>query len=187
MPRTAKLKVYRTPIGFHDAYVAAPSMKAALEAWGTDKNLFARGVAEQVTDPALTRAALARPGEVVRVPRGSASEHVKALGAMPRRTKAAKAAKAVEQPASAKRAVAPRREKPPKPSRDQLRFAEAALAGAKTRARERHAELAAQERALAAERKRVERQLAAETARFERRLEQARAQYDKALAAWREG
>jgi hypothetical protein len=182
MPR--KLKVYRTAIGFHDAYVAAPSMKAALEAWGTDKNLFARGVAEQVTDPALTRAALARPGEVVRVPRGSASEHVKALGAMPRRTKAAKA---VEQPASAKRAVAPRREKPPKPSRDQLRFAEAALAGAKTRARERLAELAAQERALAAERKRVERQLAAETARFEKRLEQARAQYDKALAAWREG
>jgi hypothetical protein len=30
MPR--KLKVFRTPIGFHDAYVAAPSRKAALEA-----------------------------------------------------------------------------------------------------------------------------------------------------------
>ena len=78
MPRA--LKVYRTAIGFHDAYVAAPSMKAALAAWGTDKNLFARGVAEQVTDPALTAAALARPGEVVRVPRGSPAEHVRALG-----------------------------------------------------------------------------------------------------------
>jgi hypothetical protein len=33
MPRAAKLKVFRTPIGFHDAYVAAPSQKAALEAW----------------------------------------------------------------------------------------------------------------------------------------------------------
>ena len=31
-----KLKVYRTPIGFHDAYVAAPSQKAALDAWGSD-------------------------------------------------------------------------------------------------------------------------------------------------------
>ena len=30
MPR--KLKVFRTPTGFHDAYVAAPSRKAALEA-----------------------------------------------------------------------------------------------------------------------------------------------------------
>jgi hypothetical protein len=29
----AKLKVFRTPIGFHDAYVAAPSKKAALAAW----------------------------------------------------------------------------------------------------------------------------------------------------------
>ena len=28
----ATLKVYRTPIGFHDAYVAAPSKKAALRA-----------------------------------------------------------------------------------------------------------------------------------------------------------
>ena len=27
--RATKLKVYRTPIGFHDAYVAAPSQKAA--------------------------------------------------------------------------------------------------------------------------------------------------------------
>jgi hypothetical protein len=178
MPR--KLKVYRTAIGFHDAYVAAPSMKAALEAWGTDKNLFARGVAEQVTDPALTRAALARPGEVVRVPRGSAAEHVKALGARPKR------AKPTDKDAPSK--PAPRQpEKPPKPSRDQLRFAEAALTAAKARAKERLGELAARERELAAERKRTERQLATETARFEKRLEQAHKQYDKAMAAWRRG
>ena len=43
--RKRRLKVFRTAIGFHDAYVAAPSRKAALEAWGTDKDLFARGVA----------------------------------------------------------------------------------------------------------------------------------------------
>ena len=57
MPR--KLKVFRTPIGFHDAYVATPTKKAALEAWGTDANLFARGTAEEVTDPKLTAAPLA--------------------------------------------------------------------------------------------------------------------------------
>ena len=54
MPRAAKLKVFRTPIGFHDAYVAAPSQKAAMEAWGSGTDLFARGEAELVTDPALT-------------------------------------------------------------------------------------------------------------------------------------
>jgi hypothetical protein len=31
MPR--KQKVFRTSTGFHDAYVAAPSRKKALEAW----------------------------------------------------------------------------------------------------------------------------------------------------------
>ena len=73
MPR--KLKVFRTPTGFHDAYVAAPSRKAALEAWGADADLFARGVAEQVTDPKLTAAPLERPGEVIKLSRiGAARE-----------------------------------------------------------------------------------------------------------------
>ena len=63
--RKSPLKVYRTTTGFHDAYVAAPSQKAALEAWGTDKNLFARGVAEQVTDPKLTAEPLAAPGTLM--------------------------------------------------------------------------------------------------------------------------
>ena len=61
MPR--KLKVFRTSTGFHDAYVAAPSRKAALAAWGADADLFARGVAEQVTDPKLMAQPLERPGE----------------------------------------------------------------------------------------------------------------------------
>lgn len=77
--RKQKLKVFRTPIGFHDAYVAAPSQKAALEAWGSDSDLFARVSAEQVTDPALTKAPLEAPGEVVTVPRGTKKEHLAAL------------------------------------------------------------------------------------------------------------
>ena len=79
-PRKSKLKVFRIPIGFHDAYVAAPSQKAALEAWGSDSNLFAAGAAELVTDAALTRVPLERPGEVIKVLRGSRAEQVAALG-----------------------------------------------------------------------------------------------------------
>ena len=75
-----KLKVFRTPAGFHDAYVAAPSRKAALADWGADADLFARGVAEEVTDPALLEEPLARPGEVVRRSRGSAAEQLAAQG-----------------------------------------------------------------------------------------------------------
>jgi hypothetical protein len=68
--RKQKLKVFRTPIGFHDAYIAAPSRKAALEAWGSTTDLFSAGIAEQVTDPKLTKEMLKRPGEVIRRPRG---------------------------------------------------------------------------------------------------------------------
>lgn len=79
MARKQKLKVYRTPIGFHDAYVAAPSQKAALDAWGADVDLFARGVAETVSDEALTREPLEQPGVVVRKLRGTADEQMAAL------------------------------------------------------------------------------------------------------------
>ncbi|MBA2467282.1 MAG: hypothetical protein H0V46_06735, partial [Sphingomonas sp.] len=80
MAKAKTLKVFRTPIGFHDAFVAAASQKAALEAWGSESNLFAQGAAELVTDPALTEEPLARPGEVVRRLRGSAGEQIAALG-----------------------------------------------------------------------------------------------------------
>ncbi|MCP6280780.1 hypothetical protein NL459_29585, partial [Klebsiella pneumoniae] len=69
----AKLKVFRTAIGFHDAYVAVPTKKAALAAWGATKNLFQRGDAEEVTNPKLTAVPLARPGEVIKVIRGTAA------------------------------------------------------------------------------------------------------------------
>ncbi len=81
MART--LKVFRTAAGFHDAYVAAPSQKAALEAWGADRNLFGTGMAEVVTDPRLTKAPLAKPGEVIKVKRGTERDH---LAALPKRS-----------------------------------------------------------------------------------------------------
>ena len=74
----AKLKVYCTSIGFHDAYVAAPSQKAALEAWGSSADLFARKQAQAVDDPALMAEPMARPGEVIKRLRGSTEEHLAA-------------------------------------------------------------------------------------------------------------
>lgn len=64
MPR--KLKTYTTTIGFYDLAVAAPSMKAALEAWGAKQNLFHQGLAEESNDPAIVMATLEKPGTVLR-------------------------------------------------------------------------------------------------------------------------
>ena len=49
MPR--KLKIYQTSLGFFDLAIAAPSMKAALEAWGADSNLFHQRAAKESEDP----------------------------------------------------------------------------------------------------------------------------------------
>ncbi|HLV08517.1 MAG TPA: hypothetical protein VKY80_12655 [Croceibacterium sp.] len=176
MPR--KLKVFRTAIGFHDAYVAAPSQKAALEAWGADANLFARGVAEQVTDPELMEEPLARPGEVIRRSRGDLATHLKALG--PRKKRPSKApAKA----AASKKAAKP---KPP-PKRDKVDAAEAAL-------RETRERQAKEIRALEAERAAVERRIEAARAkhgkqleRLERARNKAKEAYRQALAQWSDG
>jgi hypothetical protein len=177
------LKVYRTAIGFHDAYVAAPSMKAALRAWGTDKDLFARKAAELIEDPRLTAEPLAHPGEVIRKLRGSASEHVQALGkiARPKPTKKMRAEPAAKPSPRAKR------KRPPKPSDEALKLARDAAAASERRARERLAELAEREKALAAERTRVERELAAEARRHAERLAEAEDEYAAAMRAWREG
>ncbi|MBZ9719174.1 cell envelope biogenesis protein TolA [Mesorhizobium sp. AD1-1] len=66
-----KLKVYQTSIGFFDLAVAAPSMKAAAEAWGSDPDIFKRGFAKQTEDPKVMEAAKAMPGVVLRRPVGS--------------------------------------------------------------------------------------------------------------------
>ena len=73
-----KLKVFRTTIGFHDAYVATPSRAAALRAWGASTDLFAMGAAGAVTDPSLTAAPLAKPGTIIKLSRGSAADHLAA-------------------------------------------------------------------------------------------------------------
>lgn len=170
MSRAQKLKVYRTPIGFHDAYVAAPSQTAALEAWGSDANLFARGVAEQVTDPELTAEPLAHPGKVVRRLRGTAEQQIAALPAD-------------EQP----KAKPPKRVAKPsaRPNRAALDAAEQALVELEEQQSEERERLARREAELARERRNVEARQRKDLDRAMKARERAQEAYGKALAKWR--
>ncbi len=66
-----KLKVFQTSLGFYDQAIAAPSMKAALEAWGAKSNLFHQGIAKESDDPDVIAAAMSNPGVILRRPVGS--------------------------------------------------------------------------------------------------------------------
>lgn len=189
MARSPKLKVFRTPTGFHDAYVAAPSRKAALAAWGAERDLFARGVAEEVTDPALMAEPLASPGAVVKRSRGSAAEQ---LAALPERVARARPTAVVEEDAPVRKPA--RRERaspptppppPPRPDRDALDEAEAALAAAEKRAAAVARDFNAREAALARERRAAEREVRDEATRLERERDRERRAYDRAVADWR--
>ncbi|MCD2314618.1 hypothetical protein LQ954_00480 [Sphingomonas sp. IC-11] len=169
-----KLKVYRTPAGFHDAYVAAPSQKAALAAWGSDANLFARGMAEVVTDPDLTREPLAHPGEVIRVARTMADAPD---------PPAPKPAPRGARPDAAARKPPPKPKA--KPSRAALDKAEAAIEAAEARYAEERAQLKLEEEALAARRRALDKAQAAERTKLDRARIQARDAYDAALDDWR--
>jgi hypothetical protein len=65
------LKTFTTSAGFFDLAVAAPSMKAALEAWGSKRNLFHDGFATVSEDPAIVATTMAQPGLVLRRPVGT--------------------------------------------------------------------------------------------------------------------
>jgi hypothetical protein len=212
MARKQKLKVYRTPIGFHDAYVAAPSQKAALKAWGADVDLFARGVAEAVDDQKLSEAPLREPGVVVRVARGSSEEHMAALPkAMPARHTALsnpddegpslrKRTKSVskhptrpaveresEAPEPRKQEPAPKR-KPrakPRPSRARLDQAERALERSQAEHGEAIAQIREQEKALQTKRRDLASRHDEEVAKLEAKIARARESYGAALKAWR--
>jgi hypothetical protein len=165
MPR--KLKVFCMPIGFEDAYVAAPSRKAALEAWGAVHDQFARGVAKEVSDPALMKEPLARPGEVIRKSRGDLARQLKSL---PRAKKGA----------IAKQASPARKSRPkPQPKRDRLDSAEQAVEAARRR---QQAEVDKLERQLDILRAKHTRELQQLT----RKRDAERKRYSEALKAWSE-
>lgn len=169
-----KLKVFRTAIGFHDAYVAAPSQKAALAAWGSAGNLFGTGMAELVSDPRLTKAPLAKPGEVVKVKRGTEREHLAALPQTAR--KAAPKPKPSDEPAAP---AAPR------PKRAALDRAEKAIAAAE-KARDAEIDgIDAQIRALQAKRRATADRHRARLDRLEEKRALEADRYETAIEDWR--
>ena len=180
----ARLKVYVVPAGFHDAYVAAPSRKAALAAWGSEHDLFARGVAQVVTDPALTAEPLASPGTVVKRSRGTTAEQIAALPDPP-----PSPARKPAVPAKARKTVVeaptPRAANKPEPSRDALDRRERALA--ESEARHRDEQAAFDERQAALDRARAEAAQAweRERSRLAQAIEAARERYDRDMARWR--
>lgn len=181
-PRAARLKVFRTAVGFHDAYVAAPSRKAALAAWGTDKDLFARGAAEEVVDPALTAEPLAEPGTVVRRLRSAPAEL-----ASPRLPKARPVRAASRPPTEGARpaALPAPRPQPPRPDNRELEEARRALAATQRRHDGELGELGARERELAAARRTVEERQGKELRLMTRKLAQAEKDYAARLDRWR--
>jgi hypothetical protein len=149
--------------------VAAPSQKAALQAWGSDSDLFAQKIAEQVTDPDLMKEALAHPGEIIRKLRGTAAEQVAALG-----SEAAK--KAAKRPAKPK----PKS----KPSRAALAQAEHEVQELKSRQADEVEVIKREMTALAQKLKDAESAYVVELKAAETQLQDQAAQYEKALRVW---
>lgn len=185
----AKLKVFVVPTGFHDAYVAAPSRKAALAAWGSTHDLFARGVATEVTDPVLMAEPLAHPGDVIKRSRGTAAEQIAALPPdakrkAPRDAHAEAGAGRATVRAKAKVGLAKLR---PRPSRRALDVAEALLAEAKSKHRAEDAALANRQSALERERRALNEAHGRKQQDLEDALRTERNSYEAALERWRDG
>jgi len=179
-PKSRKLKVFRTPIGFHDAYVAAPSQKAAIEAWGSGKDVFQRGEAELVTDPKLTAEPLANPGKIIKRLRGTAEEQ---LAALPRDKP--KAPKRAEKPSAPSEKPRTRPARKPVPSRQPLTEAEEAIDAAEADYDAKLERLRDQEARLKAERAEIEKARARALKQLEAARDKAKAAYDRAIERWR--
>src|ERR1700709_2132475 len=72
-----RLKVFVTSDGLTDYVVAVRSRAKALAAWGVRQDVFKEGQARETSDPALVKAALAQPGEVLRRSAGAAGKLAK--------------------------------------------------------------------------------------------------------------
>src|SRR5438445_8584430 len=75
-----KLKTYQTSVGFFDLAIAAPSMKAALEAWGAGSNLFHQGVAKATDDPDVVAATMSKLGVILNRTAGSSGRFAEHAG-----------------------------------------------------------------------------------------------------------
>jgi hypothetical protein len=169
----AKLKVFSAPQGFYETIVAAPSQKAALEAWGTRQNLFAEGMAKVETDAAAVKAALAHPGQVLQRPAGGRDAFKPAAQAA--------APKVPPKPKAAPKAKAPPKPKPkPKPDRSALTEAERALEAARAAGRSELADLQREREELESREREAIRRLDRETKALEKAREKAERAYVRA-------
>jgi hypothetical protein len=167
-----RLKVYMTQIGFHNWLVAAHSQKAALEAWDVNRNLFAMGAAQIVTDKAAVEFAMKTPGEPVTLD----ADHDLAKATRVLRLDDHRKHKKPQRPAlKAKRKPAPRKKKA---DRTKLDRAERALDEFHRRAvRERSAILRAQ-KTLDLKAGALDEELDAEEARLSEAVKEAQDKYD---------
>jgi colicin import membrane protein len=172
-----KLKTFETSLGFFDLAIAAPSMKAALEAWGADSNLFHQGVARESTDPDVIAATLAKPGVILKRPVGSSGpfrEEAELPSSLARGESGRPSKAPGRKPRKGRRKVG----KPSPRATDDKAARKAALAferEQKRRERERQKEEAASEKA----RERREQAVA----RAQAALEAAEREHDKRVAA----
>ncbi|WP_452666243.1 hypothetical protein [Sphingomonas zeae] len=162
----------------------------ALEAWGSDKDLFSSGAAERIDDLELMREPLANPGKVIRKLRGTMVEHMAALpkDGPARRKKAARSKDSDDTtPARKAKPVAKPPPKPkPRPDRSALAGAEAALTDAEERHESERAALAKRQAELDRERRKLEVDQARERDKLDRKVAAARNKYDRAMQAWRD-
>jgi colicin import membrane protein len=160
-----KLKTYQTSLGFFDLAIAAPSMAAALRAWGSDTNLFQQGFAKETDDPAIVAATLAKPGVVLRRPVGSDGAFSE-RAELPRELPVDKAKERTAKPRATTR-------EPPAQKVDDKAAREAALAFERERQR-RESKRRREEAAREKERKRREQAIT----RAERALQEAKRDHE---------
>jgi hypothetical protein len=177
--RKQKLKVYSTPIGFHDAFVAAPSQKAALEAWGASTNLFSQGSAHVVTDPKLAKVPLQHPGQVIKVSRGTHAEQLAALA----KQEAPKRKSAPEVEIIPKKA----KKRPPKPNRAGLTKAEDAVDTLRSKQDAELTRLEKQIDALEKRRREMQRSHERERDKAQQRLEEEQGAYQRSIDRYEAG
>jgi colicin import membrane protein len=169
---STRLKVFQAHLGFFDTVVAAPSQKAALQAWGSRQDLFHDGAASLAADPEAVKAALAKPGIVLKRLSGSNDTFVEQPALPEVKAPARKEAKIA-------RRVGPPSQPKPLPNRSTLDAAERALSELKRERQETVASFEERQRALARERKQAERDLDAKQKDLERRLAEEKRSYQK--------
>ena len=169
-----KLKTYITSIGFYDLAVAAPSMKAALEAWGSKRNLFHDATAEETDDAAIVKATLEQPGVVLRRPVGSSGlfkENSDALKDLP--------ADPIRKPKSPRVKA---RSKPSKLVADDKKGSSAAILSFEKAKAKREANNEAREKRAAAQRKKDAIRIQQAVSKAEETLDRARAKHEDTIA-----